>query len=139
MADRLTAQKRSWNMSLIRSKDTKPEKIVRSLLHIMGFRFRLHSKKLPGTPDIVLPKYKTVVFVHGCFWHQHNGCKKSYLPASNIDYWHPKLKRNVENDKLHQSQLKQDGWNVIIVWECETQDITHLMEHLQKEITSEKV
>lgn len=121
-------------MSLIRSKNTKPEKLVRSMLHRMGFRFRLHNKNLPGTPDIVLAKYRTVVFVHGCFWHQHKNCKKSYIPSSNIDYWHPKLKKNIEKDKLHQRQLRQKGWNVVVIWECKLKDIPRLEKYLHSKI-----
>lgn len=119
MTDHLSEEKRSWNMSRIRWKNTKPEKIIRSLLHCRGYRFRLHRKDLPGSPDIVLPKYKTVILINGCFWHQHPGCRRATIPKSNRNYWLPKLERNVsrfyENEKL----LKEMGWKVIIVWECE--------------------
>ena len=106
-------------MSHIRSKDTKPEKRLRSLLHRLGFRFRLHRKDLPGTPDIVLPKYRTVIFVHGCFWHQHPGCKKATLPRSNVEFWKNKLEKNIERDKEVEKKLIETGWNVIVIWECE--------------------
>jgi len=106
-------------MSRIRSKDTKPELIVRSLLHRMGFRFRLHRKDLPGKPDIVLPKYKTVIFVHGCFWHGHKGCRRSNVPKSNQEYWVPKINRNIQRDKEHYKQIKKMGWKVLVIWECE--------------------
>jgi DNA mismatch endonuclease (patch repair protein) len=117
--DIISKEKRSWNMSRIRSKDTKPEMIVRSLLHRMGYRFRLHVKDLPGKPDIVLPKYKTVIFVHGCFWHQHKNCKYAYKPQSRINFWEEKLSSNADRDKKIHSELKTLGWNVIVIWECE--------------------
>ncbi len=106
-------------MSRIRAADTKPEKIVRSILHRVGFRFGLHVKSLPGKPDIVLPKYKTVVFVHGCFWHCHKGCRRANVPKTNKKYWVPKLERNLERDKINKRALKKDGWRIITVWECE--------------------
>ncbi len=126
MTDHLTKKKRSWNMSRIRSKNTKPELIVRSLLHGMGYRFRLHRKDLPGKPDIVLPKYKTVIFVHGCFWHRHKGCKKCTTPSSNKEYWKRKFERNVANDKIHKAQLRGKGWKVFVIWECETNNLDNL-------------
>jgi len=118
--DSLTKEHRSWNMSRIRSADTKPEMLVRSYLHENGFRFRLHVKDLPGHPDIVLPKYKTVVEVRGCFWHRHQGCRSATTPSSNTDFWQAKFKRNVERDKQHADELKALGWRLIVVWECET-------------------
>jgi DNA mismatch endonuclease (patch repair protein) len=117
--DRISPEERSRIMSHIRSKDTKPEKRLRSLLHRLGFRFRLHRKDLPGTPDIVLPKYRTVIFVHGCFWHQHPGCKKATLPRSNVEFWKNKLEKNIERDKEVEKKLIETGWNVIVIWECE--------------------
>jgi len=119
MVDHLTKEKRSWNMSRIRSKDTKPEMIVRSLLHRMGFRFRLHRKDLPGKPDIVLPKYKIVIFVHGCFWHGHKACKRGNTPKTNRKYWFPKINKNKERDKKHRRKLKKQGWNTVVIWECQ--------------------
>jgi DNA mismatch endonuclease (patch repair protein) len=118
--DTLSKEKRSWNMSRIRSTDTVPEKVVRSYLHKNGFRFRLHVKTLPGHPDIVLPKYKTVVEVRGCFWHRHPGCKIATTPSSNTNYWQKKFERNVERDKRHAEELKALGWNLVVVWGCET-------------------
>ena len=109
-------------MSRIRSKDTAPEIRVRSMLHKAGYRFRLHVKDLPGKPDIVLPKYKTVIFVHGCFWHRHKGCSKATTPSTNSEYWKKKFQRNVERDKQDQAELKKLGWKVIVIWECETID-----------------
>jgi len=107
-------------MSGIRGKDTKPEVIVRRFLHRLGFRFRLHDRRLPGRPDIVLPRYRTVVNVHGCFWHQHPGCRFAYMPASNQPFWRAKLAGNVERDARNDEKLRAQGWNVITVWECET-------------------
>ena len=117
--DRISPEERSRIMSHIRSKDTKPEKRLRSLLHRLGFRFRLHRKDLPGTPDIVLPKYRTVIFVHGCFWHQHPGCKKATLPRSNVEFWKNKLEKDIGRDKEVEKKLIETGWNVIVIWECE--------------------
>ena len=107
-------------MSRIRSANTKPEMLVRAYLHKNGFRFRLHVKNLPGHPDIVMPKYKTVVEVRGCFWHRHPGCKHAAEPASNIEFWKDKFKKNIERDQLHEKQLQEIGWRLIVVWECET-------------------
>lgn len=118
MADTKTPEERSRNMSLIRSSNTKPEEYVRRYLFSRGFRYRKNDKRLPGKPDIVLPKYKTVIFVNGCFWHMH-GCSRSRLPKSNLSYWEPKIKRNIERDKQNYYDLESFGWKVIIVWECE--------------------
>ena len=117
--DTLTSEKRSWNMSRIRGANTKPELAVRSMLHRMGYRFRASDKKLPGKPDIVLPKYRTVIFVHGCFWHRHPGCKYTYTPKSRLDFWSRKFGDNVTRDKNNLSLLKKAGWLPIVVWECE--------------------
>lgn len=108
-------------MSRIRSKDTKPEMAVRSLLHRMGYRFRLHRRELPGSPDIVLPKYNSVIFVHGCFWHLHEGCRDGTVPKTQHEKWKLKLERNVERDKLHYEELQKMGWKVLVVWECEVE------------------
>ena len=118
MTDTKTPAERSENMSRIRSIDTKPEEIVRKYLFNHGFRYRKNDKRYPGKPDIVLPKYRTVIFVNGCFWHMH-GCSRSRLPHSNQEYWKPKIKRNIERDAENKQKLEKDGWNVIIVWECE--------------------
>jgi DNA mismatch endonuclease (patch repair protein) len=117
--DRITKEKRSWNMSRIHSGDTKPEMQVRSFLHRHGFRFRVHVKNLPGKPDIVLPKYKTAIEVRGCFWHRHEGCKVATTPKSNVEFWQEKFERNVERDKRTEKELRQLGWRVIVVWTCE--------------------
>ena len=133
--DTLTKEKRSWNMSRIKSKDTKPEMQVRSALHRAGYRFRLHVKDLPGKPDIVLPKYKTVIFVHGCFWHRHKGCPEASMPSTNQDFWKEKFRQNVKRDKKGQAALKRLGWKVIVIWECELKEVSFL-EILLNEIAS---
>ena len=117
--DSLSKERRSWNMSRIRSVNTKPEMIVRSFLHRNGFRFRLHVKDLPGHPDIVLPKYKTVIEVRGCYWHRHPDCKFATTPSTNIEFWHKKFKQNVERDKKNELLLENKGWQCIIVWTCQ--------------------
>jgi len=143
--DRITAEHRSWNMSRIKSRDTKPEILVRSILHNLGFRFRLNgvvSKKiypkgiLPGKPDIVLIKYKTIIFVHGCFWHQHEGCNRANIPKSNEEYWIPKLLKNKQRDLAHYDLLNQLGWKVIVIWECElkSENMNALKSNLKKNI-----
>ncbi|MEI7437987.1 MAG: very short patch repair endonuclease [bacterium] len=117
--DRITPERRSWNMSRVRSKNTKPERAVQSLLHRMGYRFTLSRTDLPGKPDIVLPKHRTALFVHGCFWHQHPGCKHSGVPLSNRRYWRPKLRANVERDANRQTDLLAAGWRTVVLWECQ--------------------
>jgi DNA mismatch endonuclease (patch repair protein) len=134
MVDRVSSEKRSFNMSRVRGRGTKPEKLIRSLLHNLGYRFRLHNKKLPGTPDVVLPKYKTVIFVHGCFWHQHEGCRKARRPTSNVEFWNTKLDRNIERDKKTVEGSEELGWKVIIVWQCESKDVEKLSERLVNEL-----
>lgn len=121
-------------MRLVHSRDTGPEKIVRTLLHGLGFRFRLHRKDLPGNPDIVLPKYSTVVFVHGCFWHRHAGCPRATTPAVNQEYWLPKFERTVKRDRRNVSELQRQGWHVIVVWECELRDRERLAKRLKEAI-----
>lgn len=122
MTDSLTKEHRSWNMSRIRSKNTKPEIIVRSLLHRMGYRFTVNGQQnrhLPGKPDIVLPKYKTVIFIHGCFWHRHRHCKYAYIPKSRVAFWMRKFDENKQRDKRVVKLLKKRGWKLLVVWECE--------------------
>ena len=116
------SEQRSRNMSAIKSKNTKPEIAVRKLLHSMGYRFRLHRKDLPGSPDIVLPKYKTVIFVHGCFWHRHENCKYASTPKTRQEFWEAKFRENINRDKLNQENLSSKGWKIIVVWECEIKD-----------------
>ncbi|MGA8938762.1 MAG: DNA mismatch endonuclease Vsr [Acidobacteriaceae bacterium] len=130
--DRLSSDRRSANMRMIRSRDTKPEVFVRSLIHRMGFRFRLHVKDLPGRPDIVLPRLGKVVFVHGCFWHQHSQCREGRVPKSRRDYWRPKLERNVERDAEHRHELRRLGWKSLVVWECELDRSDTLRARLSK-------
>ena len=120
--DIMSKEKRSWLMSRIRDRDTKPEKRARSLLHRLGYRFRLHRKDLPGRPDIVLPKYQAVIFVHGCFWHRHSGCKYAYQPKSRVEFWKKKFRENVERDRRKTRELKKLGWRVIIMWECKLEE-----------------
>ena len=122
---------RSKNMSAIKSKNTKPEVEVRKLLHSMGFRFRLHKKDLPGSPDIVLPKYKTVIFVHGCFWHRHQNCKYASNPKTRVDFWNKKFNDNIERDNKNQKDLKSLGWESKIIWECEIKNKELLINKLQ--------
>ena len=121
-----TPAQRSFNMSRIRSRDTKPEHKVRSLLHKLGYRFRLHLGNLPGCPDIVLPKYRTLIYVHGCFWHRHEGCRFSTTPATNTGKWLKKFQENIARDTRNQKEAQQLGWTSIVVWECETRDSTEL-------------
>ena len=129
--DTLSPEKRSWNMSRIKDRDTKPEMVVRSLLHMMGYRFRLHRKNLPGKPDIVLPKYKSIILVHGCFWHRHEGCRYAYNPKSNIKFWNNKFRNNVQRDYITKTDLQNLGWNVHVIWECETKKFDNLKINLQ--------
>lgn len=119
MTDRLTKDRRSWNMSRIGSVNTNPEIVVRSALHRMGYRFRIHVKDLPGKPDVVLPRYKTVIFVHGCFWHRHENCREASKPKTNSQYWENKIARNIERDKKNSCDLTNLGWRVVVIWECE--------------------
>ena len=130
MPDRLTPQARSAHMRLIRKRDTTPERLVRSIVHRLGFRFRLYRRDLPGTPDIVLPRSRKVIFVHGCFWHQHAACRLARLPKSRPDYWLPKLRRNQERDAAARAALETLGWSVLEVWECETAHVAILEKRL---------
>lgn len=139
MPDIYDKSKRSEIMSHISGKETKPEILVRKYLFSQGFRYRKNVKYLPGTPDIVLPKYKTVIFVHGCFWHGHPGCKKSKLPATNTEFWKNKISGTVDRDKVKEKKLKELGWKVLTVWECELKNkekmnttMTELVESILK-------
>lgn len=123
MADVHSKETRSYNMSRIRSKDTKPEMLVRKFLHAQGFRYRLHVKDLPGKPDIVLPKYKTVIFVHGCFWHGHEGCRYYVVPKTRTEWWTNKINRNILKDQSAKQLLVSNGWRVLDIWECELKKI----------------
>ncbi len=119
MTDSLTKERRSWNMSQIRGRNTGPELRLRSLLHRAGFRFRLYVKELPGSPDVVLPKYQTVIFVHGCFWHRHPGCRNATMPSTRQEFWQEKFDGNVSRDTRNQAALEAAGWTVLTIWECE--------------------
>lgn len=131
MADVKTPEQRSRNMAAIKGKDTKPEMIVRKYLFARGLRFRIQVRKLPGNPDIVLPKYKTVIFVNGCFWHGHEGCRYFRLPKSNVEFWEEKIECNVARDVRNEAELKALGWRVIWVWECEIKTVAQRDEYLK--------
>jgi DNA mismatch endonuclease (patch repair protein) len=130
MSDVFTKAKRSEVMSRIRARDTRPERAVRSMLHRMGYRFRLHRADLPGKPDIVLPRHKTVILVHGCFWHRHEGCRFAYTPKSRAEFWIKKLESNVVRDRQVKENLSKLGWHVITVWECELRSPDQLSKRL---------
>ena len=134
MADRLSRERRSWNMSRIRGKDTKPEVLVRSILHRMGCRFRLHRKDLPGKPDIVLPMHRTVVEVRGCYWHRHGGCSNCTTPSTNAEFWMKKFDGNVARDRRNDRALRKMGWKVVVVWECELKNLEKVASRLYSEI-----
>lgn len=119
MADRITLENRSRIMSHIRGKSMVPEMIVRRMVHGMGYRYALHRKDLPGKPDLVFPSRKKIIFVHGCFWHQHRGCKDGHVPKSNLEYWIPKLRRNIQRDQTAIETLTNAGWDILVLWECE--------------------
>ena len=137
MIDRLAPAERAKLMARVKGKDTNPERMVRSLIHRMGYRFRLHRKDLPGRPDIVLPRHKKIIFVHGCFWHQHSGCARSKRPASRPEFWNAKLDRNVERDKEVQTALRQRGWDILIIWECDLKIRENLIKMLRKFMAKE--
>lgn len=140
MVDRLTKQQRSWVMGRIRSKNTKPEIMVRSILHRMGYRFRINRRDLTGNPDIVLPKYKTIIFVHGCFWHRHNGCREASTPKTRKKYWREKFARNVKRDKHNARELRKDGWSVLTVWSCQVKkDPVKVARRLDRHLRGEQI
>ena len=117
-------------MAAVKGKNTRPEIRVRGLLHQLGFRFRLHAAKLPGRPDIVLPRYRTAIFVHGCFWHRHSGCRRASTPSTRADFWAEKFRRTVERDQRAEAMIREAGWTPIIIWECELADEQQLIERL---------
>lgn len=137
MVDHISAERRSWLMSRVRGKDTKPEMVVRRIAHALGYRFRLHRKDLPGRPDLTFPRLRKVVFVHGCFWHRH-GCRKTTTPKSNVDFWLEKFRRNVERDAQAVEALRATGWNELVIWECETRDPDALAERLERFLRDER-
>ena len=132
MADTMTPEQRSRCMSAVKGKDTKPEMIVRRYLFSKGLRYRLHVRSLPGNPDIVLPKYKTVIFINGCFWHGHEGCKYYRLPKSNVEFWESKITNNKNRDVVNEIKLKELGWRVIRIWECEIKRVQDRGQSLEK-------
>ncbi len=136
MADVHSKTQRSYNMSRIKGKDTRPELLVRKFLHAQGYRYRLHDKKLPGKPDIVLPRYRTLIFVHGCFWHGHDGCRYYVVPKTRTDWWLNKINTNKANDTKAINALKKDGWKIITLWECDLKPSTieRTMERLLKDL-----
>lgn len=128
--DSLTPAQRSERMSRVKSKDTKPEVRVRRLVHSLGYRYRLHSRKLPGCPDLVFGGRRKAIFVHGCFWHRHPGCNNTRLPKSKLDFWKSKLEENRKRDLRNQETLRQLGWEYLVVWECETRDVERLTKKI---------
>lgn len=139
MVDNISKDERSRVMGLVKSKNTRPEKIVRSFLHRQGLRYRLHDKRLPGKPDMVFPRYKTVVFVHGCFWHGHNDpeCKLARTPKSNVEFWKDKVSGNQKRDRRNIDELKKMGWRVMLVWECQIGN-RNVLEGLAEDIKEER-
>ncbi len=132
MTDVFPPEKRSWIMSRVRDKDTSPERRVRSIAHGLGYRYRLHRNDLPGNPDIVFPSRKKMIFVHGCFWHGHNCRRGRRIPKANAEYWIEKIRRNVERDALNQAKLASLGWDVLVIWECETRDPESLSNSIRR-------
>lgn len=145
MSDTMTREQRHFCMSRIRGKDTRPEMVVRKWLHSKGFRYSLHSRRLPGCPDIVLRRFHTVIFVNGCFWHGHPGCGKFRMPRSNVGFWEEKIRRNKERDAKEISELEKLGWNVSVVWECELsskgreETLQRLVDTLRRNIEPESI
>lgn len=132
MTDVFSKEKRSWIMSRVKGRDTKPEILVRSFVHRMRFRFRVHRRDLPGNPDIVLPRHGKVIFVHGCFWHGHRGCPRSQRPTTNKKFWNKKLEGNIARDKRFRRKLHRLGWKVLVVWQCETRKPEKLLGKLER-------
>lgn len=137
MTDVFSKEKRSCIMAHVKGYDTKPEILVRSFIFRMGFRFRLHRRDLPGTPDIVLPRHSKVIFVHGCFWHGHKNCPRSKRPATNENFWNNKLDSNIKRDKLNRRELRRLGWKTLVVWECETKSPEKLLRKLERFLNDE--
>lgn len=136
MVDVFTPERRSAIMACVRGKNTKPEILVRKLVHSLGYRFRLHSDKLPGKPDIVLTRHRKVIFVHGCFWHGHARCSRGALPRSNVEFWQRKIHRNRARDKMNVRELRQLGWVVLVVWQCHTRKVDSLTDRLVRFLES---
>lgn len=137
MADIFTPEKRHKIMAAVKGKDTKPEMLVRRFLHAAGYRYRLHDHKLPGCPDLVFPSLRTVIFIHGCFWHGHENCKYFRLPKSNVEFWRNKISRNIERDAKARAELENQYWNVIVIWECDLKNKLRreeILENVAKEL-----
>jgi DNA mismatch endonuclease (patch repair protein) len=132
MTDVFSKEKRSWVMSRVKGRDTKPEILVRSFVHRMGYRFRIHGRDLPGNPDIVLPRHRKVIFVHGCFWHGHNRCPRSKRPTTNKSFWNKKLDGNIKRDRRFRRALLLKGWRILVVWQCETREPDRLLRKLER-------
>ena len=137
MVDRLTPERRSWNMSRIRGRDTRPEQTVRDIVHRLRYRMDLYRPDLPGRPDIVLPRRRAVVFVHGCFWHRHRDCPFAYSPKSNRAFWRRKFIENIRRDRSVRRKLRRLGWRVVVVWECELRDHAELTHKLRASLAGE--
>jgi DNA mismatch endonuclease (patch repair protein) len=137
MPDVMTSEQRSGCMASIRSKNTRPELIVRSLVHRMGYRFRLHRRELPGKPDLVFVSSRSVIFVHGCFWHQHAGCRFASKPATRAEFWSGKFEANVSRDGRVRRKLIEMGWRVLVIWECETRDLVELQKRIRQFLEAE--
>jgi len=134
--DTLSQQGRSEQMSRIKATDTGPEMVVRRLAHSLGFRYKLHVRDLPGTPDLVFPRLRKIIFVHGCFWHRHNGCSLARLPKSKMDFWVPKLNGNRDRDGKNTKALRRDGWKVKIIWECQTKKPKRVQKSIERFLSS---
>lgn len=134
--DTISSERRSWNMSRIRSENTCPEKRVRSALYRLGFRFRLHDRTLPGRPDIVLPKLKVSILVHGCFWHRHFGCRFTYVPKSRLTFWQAKFQGNVARDQRVRKELRKSGQRVLVIWECQTRNPALLEARIARKLAA---
>ena len=139
MVDRISPERRSWLMSRVKSKNTTPEMRVRQTAHALGLRFRLHKKDLPGKPDLVFAKYNTALFVHGCFWHRHQSCRKASIPKTRVDFWKSKFDANVSRDQRVANDLRELGWNVAVIWECETKNSELLVSKLEALMEGGKV
>lgn len=135
MVDHVDKRKRSEIMRCVQGRNTGPERIVRSAAHRLGLRFRLHRTDLPGTPDIVLTRHRTVIFVNGCFWHRHVRCPKATTPKSNVEFWEQKFRRNVERDKMNHRALRSLGWRVVVIWQCQARNVEDAMTHLQRKFS----
>ena len=138
MIDIVDSKRRSEIMSRIKGRDTKPEIVVRRIAHRLGFRFRLYRKDLPGRPDLVFPRYRAVIFVHGCFWHRHPGCRYAYSPKTRVQFWVEKFRKNVERDRRNIQALHKLGWRVLVIWECETRSDAGIQQHLRRFLASSR-